>query len=131
MRTFLDLGEPMRKALLKVRPAPQGAASAYARHLLDSFAAPAAPQDAASQAGTAPQKQTASRPVQPLIEPLSERERQVLVLLAEGRTRSEIAQALYVSVNTIKAHLKGIYGKLGVHTRRAAVDTAREHVLLS
>ena len=52
---------------------------------------------------------------------VSEREIEVLQLLADGRTYQEIAQAMVVSVNTVKSHLKSIYGKLGVHNRREAV----------
>jgi LuxR family maltose regulon positive regulatory protein len=49
-----------------------------------------------------------------------------LHLLADGLTNQEIAQALCVSVNTVKTHLSNIYGKLGVHSRREAVAQAKE-----
>jgi len=130
-RTFVDLGRPMAELLSHVllerqadsRTATQEATLAYTRRLLAAFPPEMAPQDAP----TKPVSQSA----QPLVEPLSERELQVLLLLAEGRTRQEIAQALYVSVNTVKAHLKSIYGKLSVHSRRKAVAKARELSLLS
>lgn len=61
-----------------------------------------------------------------LIEPLSERELEAQHLLAEGRTYQEIGQAMYVSVNTVKTHLRNVYAKLRVHTRRKAVARARE-----
>ena len=60
-----------------------------------------------------------------LVEAISERELEVLQLLADGRTNKEIAQALYISINTVKSHLKSIYGKLGVNNRREAVSQAR------
>jgi LuxR family maltose regulon positive regulatory protein len=60
-----------------------------------------------------------------LIETISEREIEVLQLLADGLTYQEIAQTMYVSVNTVKSHLKSIYGKLSVHSRREAVARAR------
>ena len=60
-----------------------------------------------------------------LVEAISEREIEVLQLLADGRTNQEIAQAMFVSVNTIKSHLKSIYGKLNVNNRREAVSRAR------
>lgn len=61
-----------------------------------------------------------------LEEPLSEREQQVLSLLAQGKRNPEIAHHLTVSENTIKAHLKNIYRKLDVHERIHAVNRARE-----
>jgi LuxR family maltose regulon positive regulatory protein len=67
---------------------------------------------------------------QPLVEPLSEREREVLRLLAGGNTNDEIGRSLYVSTNTIKAHLKSIYRKLDVNSRHDAVGKARQLDLL-
>ena len=60
-----------------------------------------------------------------LAETISEREIEVLRLLSDGLTYQEIAQTMFVSVNTVKSHLKSIYGKLGVHNRREAVARAR------
>jgi len=62
-----------------------------------------------------------------LIEPLSEREVEVLRLLAQGMTNKDIAQTLILSVRTIEAHLRNIYGKLGVHSRTEAALWAVEH----
>jgi LuxR family maltose regulon positive regulatory protein len=61
-----------------------------------------------------------------LTEPLTEREREVLRLLAVGQSNPEIARALYLEVNTVKTHLQRLYGKLGVHSRTQAVHRARE-----
>ncbi|MGB8644412.1 MAG: response regulator transcription factor [Anaerolineae bacterium] len=55
---------------------------------------------------------------------LTEREREVLELLARGLTNKEIAEALVITPNTVKQHLKAIFEKLGVHTRSAAAATA-------
>ncbi|MCL4294512.1 MAG: response regulator transcription factor [Anaerolineae bacterium] len=55
-----------------------------------------------------------------LPESLSEREREVLILLAQGLSNKEIAQRLYLSMRTIEGHLANIYGKLGVHSRTEA-----------
>jgi DNA-binding NarL/FixJ family response regulator len=56
-----------------------------------------------------------------LIEPLSDREVEVLRLLADGHTNKDIAQALLISVRTVEAHLRSIYGKLNVRSRTEAV----------
>ena len=61
---------------------------------------------------------------------LSPRERDVLRLLARGWTDREIAEALFVSRRTVNSHVAGILGKLGVHSRRAAVSRARDLALL-
>jgi LuxR family maltose regulon positive regulatory protein len=62
---------------------------------------------------------------QVLVEPLTEREIEVLQLLAQGLTYQEVAARLIVSVNTVRFHVKSIYGKLGVDNRTAALETAR------
>lgn len=62
-----------------------------------------------------------------LVEPLSERETEVLQLLAQGLTNKDIAQALILSVRTIEAHLRNIFGKLGVRSRTEAALWATKH----
>jgi DNA-binding NarL/FixJ family response regulator len=57
---------------------------------------------------------------------LTAREREILELVAEGRTNAEIAERLWVSFGTVKKHLDNIYAKLGVHTRTAAAAFVRE-----
>ena len=61
-----------------------------------------------------------------LVEPLSERELELLRLIAAGMTNQAVAEALVVSVNTVKTHARSIYGKLGVHNRTQAATRARE-----
>jgi len=61
---------------------------------------------------------------------LTDRELEVLVELPTLRTVDEIAHSMYVSVNTVKTHLRNVYRKLGVTSRRAAVEAARMHGLL-
>ncbi|MEJ2753867.1 MAG: response regulator transcription factor, partial [Chloroflexota bacterium] len=65
-----------------------------------------------------------------LVEPLSERELEVLRLIAAGKSNREIAAALVVTLNTVKKHSSHIYGKLGVNGRTQAVARARELGLL-
>lgn len=79
-----------------------------------------APEDAASPA----------RPVEPFGDPLSARELAVLRLLAAGRTNKEIAGELFVAEGTVKAHVAGVYRKLGVHSRAEAVSKAADQNLL-
>jgi DNA-binding CsgD family transcriptional regulator len=63
-------------------------------------------------------------------EPLSERELEVLALLASGRTNAEIARDLFVALGTVKSHVNNIYRKLGAANRAEAVNNAREMRLL-
>jgi LuxR family maltose regulon positive regulatory protein len=70
-------------------------------------------------------------PRQPLADHLSERELEVLHLLASDLDGPQIARHLVVSVHTVRTHTKSIYAKLGVNSRRAAVSRARELSLLS
>ena len=60
-----------------------------------------------------------------LVEPLSERELEVLHLIAAGQKNQEVADALVISLNTVRYHTKNLYGKLGVHKRTQAVAKAR------
>jgi DNA-binding CsgD family transcriptional regulator len=63
-------------------------------------------------------------------EPLSERELEILALLASGRTNAEIARDLFVALGTVKSHLNNIYRKLGAANRAEAATRAREMHLL-
>ena len=83
-------------------------------------------------AGPAPSPRRPSpRPTrQPLVDPLSDRELDVLRLLASDLDGPDIARQLVVSLNTVRTHTKHIYTKLGVNNRRAAVSTARQLGLL-
>ena len=72
---------------------------------------------------------TSARPG-PLAEPLTEREREVLQLLAAGASNREIARRLVLSLGTVKKHVSNICGKLEVQSRTQAVARARVHHLL-
>ena len=112
VRLFLDERDPMVSLLRHAATASgDGAMQAHARRLL-RHAAPAA--DGA----------------QPLPDPLSQRELEVLRLLDSELTGPEIARRLYVSVNTLRTHTKRIFTKLDVTTRAAAVRRAHDRGLL-
>jgi LuxR family maltose regulon positive regulatory protein len=117
VRVFVDIGEPMAHLLYEA--AAQGIASAYAGRLLAAFEieAPVAPSKTGepSAAGQPPS----------LVEPLSDRELEVLQLIAAGLSNREIATRLFISLSTVKGHTANIYGKLGVNSRTQAVATAR------
>jgi LuxR family maltose regulon positive regulatory protein len=67
---------------------------------------------------------------QPLIEPLSPRELEVLQLIAQGLSNREISERLFLALSTVKRHNGNIYGKLQVNRRTEAVARARELSLL-
>jgi LuxR family maltose regulon positive regulatory protein len=96
---------------------------------------PASRQGAGRRSGTAhvllPHQRTGDEPlVTPVIETLTRKELEVLEHLAELLTTEEIASDMYVSVNTIRTHVRSILRKLGVSRRNAAVRRARELRLL-
>jgi DNA-binding CsgD family transcriptional regulator len=73
---------------------------------------------------------TANGSPEPLLESLSERELEVLTLLASGRPNREVARDLFVSVGTVKTHTNNIYRKLGVRNRAEALTRARSLKLI-
>ncbi|MDY6875407.1 MAG: LuxR C-terminal-related transcriptional regulator [Chloroflexota bacterium] len=113
VRIFLDLGEPMVRLLR--RALSQGIAPNYVARLLAAFGE---------------EVELTSPAMESLIEPLSERELEVLRLIAAGLSNPEIAEELVIAVSTVKSHTNHIYGKLGVKNRTQAVARARELDLL-
>ena len=97
-------------ALLRTAGA-QGHSPEYVKRLLAIFGEAAASQDAP-------------------IDPLSERELDVLRLVADGLTNAEIASELFIAHSTVKTHINRIYSKLSVSTRTQAVARARQLQIL-
>lgn len=62
--------------------------------------------------------------------PLSKRETQILELVVEGKSRSQIAKELFIDLETVRSHIKNIYLKLDVNSRADAIKTARENKLI-
>jgi LuxR family maltose regulon positive regulatory protein len=127
VRTFVDEGEPMAALLskfLRARraerlPSSRDASTEYVDALLAAFRGPSESRALSIRADT---PQTA----QLLPDPLSERELEVLRLVAAGKSNREISRQLFVTVDTVKKHLTHIFGKLGVRSRTQAVARARE-----
>ena len=126
VRAFVDEGAPL-EALLRTPAGATGTraggkedtSTGYAARLLAAF--PQAGEDTApAQSGRAPWP----------VEPLSERELEVLRMVAAGLTNREIGERLFIAVSTVKSHTNSIYGKLGVKNRTQAVARARELDLL-
>jgi LuxR family maltose regulon positive regulatory protein len=121
IRTFVDLGRPVAELLKQL--AQRGVAPDYISQILDAFSqSPEIPK-------TVPK--TVSDAQAELVEPLTERELEILQLLNERLTDKEIAQTLDISVLTAKTHARNIYQKLGVKGRRRAVDHAKTLGILS
>ena len=108
IRPFVDLGPPMASLLMDLRQ--QGVAQDYIAQLIEAFPrehvmAPRADQGA-------------------LIEPLTDRELEVLTLLAQHKRNQDIADDLVITLGTVKQYTHTIYQKLGVKGRHAAVAKA-------
>ena len=110
IRTFIDFGEPMAHLLYEA--VARDIHKSYAGKLLSHI------------------KITEDKPIRDknnnLVEPLSDRELEVLKLLGDGLSNQEIANALFLTLNTIKVHNRNIFGKLDVKNRTQAVAKGRQ-----
>jgi LuxR family maltose regulon positive regulatory protein len=126
IRTFVDEGLPMVALLEEARD--REVYPSYCTGLLDAF-----PTSATNNTmleldySNVPTPQHATN----LVEPLNEREQEVLRLIALGNSNRDIASKLMVSYSTVKWHINHLYGKLGVSTRTQAIAQARQLGLLS
>jgi LuxR family maltose regulon positive regulatory protein len=120
IRIFVDEGIAMAQLLSEA--ASRGIVPDYTRKLLAAFEAEG--QKSKDKLHLSPSSPLPG--VQPLIEPLTPREREVLQLIAIGRSNPEIAAQLVIAVTTVKTHVRNIYGKLQVTSRFQAVARARD-----
>jgi LuxR family maltose regulon positive regulatory protein len=114
VRTFLNEGEPMAKLLYLAKA--RGIGSDYTLSLLSEMSTPVT---------------TISSGAPLLIEPLSQRELEVLAFIEAGCSNQEIADKLVISIATVKRHISNIFAKLGVQNRTQAVFIGRELRLFS
>jgi LuxR family maltose regulon positive regulatory protein len=118
VRCFVDEGEQMKELLQEAHA--RGIRPEYIATLLTAFDEP--PPAIAAE----PSLQWVGNRV----EPLSERELEILRLIFDGASNGEIARKLVVSLGTVKKHVNNIYVKLDVHSRTQAIAAARHHHLL-
>jgi LuxR family maltose regulon positive regulatory protein len=150
IRVFVDEGAPMAALLAKLLDSrrkthlskPPDTAAAYIEKLLVAFEVGAmamasiAPILTSTSKDSPPESRgdACHRPgtfAQPLVEPLSEREMEILRLIASGLSNQEIAHHLYIAVGTVKVHMHNICGKLNARNRVQALTRAQElHLLL-
>ncbi len=116
IRLFVDEGPPMAELLAKTK-AESGRMQEYIGHLLAAF-------------GSQAERQPATFDLQPLPEPLSPRELEILRLIDQGLSNREIGARLFLALDTVKGHNRRIFDKLQVQRRTEAIARARELGLL-
>jgi LuxR family maltose regulon positive regulatory protein len=130
IRNFVDMGPPMVDLLRRLHK--QNVAVDYVGKLLTAFGddEPESKPDASDHDRPSPAHPPTSSPSHPtpesLVEPLTNRELDVLELLAQRLQTKEIAERLFISTETVKGHLKNIYQRLGVGNRRETAQKARD-----
>jgi LuxR family maltose regulon positive regulatory protein len=126
VRLFVDEGEPMRVLLADLQSILKQKVSTtidnssprlltYTEKLLSTFSSP---------------NQVTKIEIGTMLEPLSEREKEILSLISMGLTNQEIAHTLVIAVSTVKSHINSLYAKLGTQRRTQAIVVARELGLL-
>jgi LuxR family maltose regulon positive regulatory protein len=124
LRTFVDEGEPVRLLLLNFRSMHEKQATHLLLGYVDKILA-AFPQPVATTPNPKIENLKSS-----MVQPLSQRELDVLRLIAQGLSNREISERLFLALSTIKGHTRIIFDKLQVQRRTEAVARARELGLL-
>jgi LuxR family maltose regulon positive regulatory protein len=114
IRIFVDEGPPMAQLLSET--AARGIMPGYCGKLLAVFEAE----------GQKIENESHPPPTQPLVDSLTKRELEILILIADGLKNKEIAEQLVISLNTVLYHIKNIYSKLGVNKRTLAIAKAKD-----
>ena len=137
VRAFVDSGEPVRVLIaeyghlrlraVQVLRITNHNLKSYTDKLLAAFGSGPPSGQARTEI---PHPSKGEIPKSEIIEPLSDRELEVLRLLGSHLSSTEIAEVLVISANTVRSHIKSIYGKLNVHHRHAALERAKELGLL-
>ncbi len=130
MRNFVDLGPPMANLLTRLRWRHEVAHSTLLPYLDRILAVFPAEAQASPETESSLWFSGSLRPPPSLAEPLTERESHILTLLATDLSPTEMAGRMFVSVATVRTHIRNIYAKLAVHSRFEAVQRARELGLL-
>ena len=120
-----DIGAPEREGSRQ----PEGARTAV--HTPGAEGARAAVHRSGSAAGHGPERPERDHHAELLLRSLSERERQILGLLARGYSNRRIAEACFLSLNTVRTHVQNVLVKLGVHSKLEAVAFALEHQVVT
>jgi ATP/maltotriose-dependent transcriptional regulator MalT len=124
LRTFVEQGKAMRQLLFDFSAAnekqPAHPLHSYVDKILAAFSPPVKVISKSAVSNQAPE----------LIEPLTDRELEILHLMAQGLSNHEIGQRLFLALNTVKGHNRHIFGKLQVQRRTEAIARARESGLL-
>jgi LuxR family maltose regulon positive regulatory protein len=121
IRVFIEAGAPVAAVLREI--SAQDPQQPYLQQLLAAFSTE-------ERAEVVEPSQSTTAKAQQLIEPLSQRELEVLRLIADGRANGAIAAALTIELGTVKRHVHSLLGKLQAPSRTAAVARARELGLL-
>jgi LuxR family maltose regulon positive regulatory protein len=119
VRIFVDEGKPMWDLLNSLDLVSSTVSQTYVESLLEAFGE-----------WTDAERRTTIGESSSLIEPLSERELEVLRLMTAGHRYKEVAEQLVISLNTVRHHTRNIYSKLNVNTRAQAIARAKELDLL-
>jgi LuxR family maltose regulon positive regulatory protein len=125
-RIFLDEGEPMARLLKMAYRSKEKGSREYETRLLEGLIS--AEAQAPPVSPEIPSGKPMDYPV--LIDPLTERELEVLLMIAEGHSNQDVAEKMVVTVGTVKAHISHIYRKLDVRSRTQAILKADQLNLL-